>query len=659
VLEPVVVVWDGQAVDVTLRLPAAAPMRAQATLRLEDGSLRALSGKLSAPRGADLVRVEGERFALRRLRLPAGLPQGYHRLDVELAQGRHAAHVISAPTRASAPRAPAAARAGRLWGAFLPLYALHGRRSWAAGDLTDFAALRRWLAERGADLVATLPLLAAFLDEPCQPSPYLPASRRFWNEFYLDPTSLPEFERCAPARALAGSAEMQRELERLRGGSVVPWKRAAAARRAVVQRLADACFARGGRERAALEAHVASHPLLLRYARFRALAEQRRESWARWPAALRESALAAPAAGAGAQADERGLRYHLYAQWRTAQALARLARDGGPGLYLDLPLGTHPDGFDAWAERAVFAQGVSGGAPPDDFFTQGQDWGFPPLHPERIREQGHRYFAECVRHHLAVAAVLRIDHVMGLHRLFWIPHGAPATEGTYVEQPAEELYAVLALESARSGALVVGEDLGTVPPGVRPALVRHGMLRTHVIQCELSPAARARLPVTQPGSLATLNTHDMPPFASFLRGGDIVDRAERGLLDDAQARAERRRRQRQVAALVAALRRGGWLKRSGRAQAAPGPEELLEAALAWLGANRARIAIVNLEDLWGETRPQNTPGTTTERANWQLRARRTLEQFTKDRRVLAALARVRDGRGGGLARRRYGTSMLR
>lgn len=660
VLEPAGVVWDGAAGSVTLRLPASAAsgsrsIRCEATLQLEDGTRRALPGKLAVPRGAASVRVENESFALRRLRLPADLPHGYHRLEVELAGGRHSTHLLCAPTRPT-PTRPAVAGQGRLWGGFLPLYALHGARSWGAGDLTDLAALREWLGGQGAQLVATLPLLAAFLDEPCQPSPYLPASRRFWNEFYLDPTSTPEFARSGAARALAASPELQRELEALRARSTVDWKRAAAARRRVVQVLADECFAQGGAERAALQAHVARHPLLERYARFRALAEQRRQPWMHWPAALREGSGVSTAASAAAGAnetEERAVRYHLYAQWRTAQALERLADDGGPGLYLDLPLGAHPDGFDVWSERAAFAPGVSGGAPPDDFFTQGQDWGFPPLHPERIREQGHRYFAECVRHHLAVASVLRIDHVMGLHRLYWIPHGAAATDGVYVELPAAELYATLAIEAERSGALVVGEDLGTVPPGVRPMLLRHGMLRTHVMQCELSPATGARLPAAQAVSLATLNTHDMPPFASFLRGGDIADRVDLGLLDEAGAKAERKRRQRQLEAFTAALRRGGWLKRAGRTgrpargePAVPAPAELLEAALSWLAATRARIAIVNLEDLWGEARPQNTPGTTTERANWQVRARRGFEEFANDagvRALLAAFDRVRRG----------------
>jgi 4-alpha-glucanotransferase len=649
VLEPVAVAWDGAATTVTLRLPAAVAgagadggPRVAVEVALEDGTRRELPARLATPRTGGLERVENESFALRRLRLPADLPSGYHRLEVEVAGGRHAAHLICAPTRpAPAVSSPADASGARVWGAFLPLYALHSGRSWGAGDLTDLAALRQWLAGRGAQLVATLPLLAAFLDEPCQPSPYMPASRRFWNEFYLDPTALPEFEGCAPARALVASPEMQRELEALRGGRLVDWKRAAAARRRVLALLAEECFARGGEPRAALEAHVAAHPLLERYARFRAAAERLRQPWMRWPAAQRDGTLPAVAG------DEAAIRYHLYAQWRTGQALQRLAADGGPGLYLDLPLGTHSDGFDTWSEQAAFAAGVSGGAPPDAFFTQGQDWGFPPLHPERVREQGHRYFAECVRHQMAVARALRIDHVMGLHRLYWVPHGAPPTDGTYVGMPVDELYAVLSLESARSGALVVGEDLGTVPPGVRPAMGKHGLLRTHVIECELSPAEGAALPDVQDRSLATLNTHDLPTVTAFLRGADISDRVELGLLDTKALAAERRRRERQVDALVEALRRGGWLERPrSRSGVAPRPaaDELLQALLAWLGAGPARLAIVNLEDLWAEPLPQNTPGTTTERDNWKRRARLALEDLMADEQVLEGLSALAAGR---------------
>jgi len=307
------------------------------------------------------------------------------------------------------------------------------------------------------------------------------------------------------------------------------------------------------------------------------------------------------------------------------------ARSGSGGLYLDLPLGVHPGGFDVWRSPDSFAFGVAGGAPPDRFFTKGQNWSFAPLHPEAMRRDGYRYWIGCLRHHLEHSAALRIDHFMGLHRLYWVPDGMSADQGTYVQYPAEEMYAIVCLESQRSRARIIGEDLGTVPKYVRARMAEHGVGRMFVAQFSFKP----ELETAPAGSLAVVNTHDTPTFAAFWRGLDIDDRLDMGLISEEDAAVERDGRSKLRAGLAAYF------------GVQPEPEAVLEACLREMGAGPAEGVLANLEDLWGETQPQNTPGTGAERPNWRRRARLSLEQIRKSadvRRFLEVLdaARRRD-----------------
>ena len=263
-------------------------------------------------------------------------------------------------------------------------------------------------------MVATLPLLATFLDHSSDPSPYAPASRLFWNELYVDISSLPELHHCAEARAWVESAEARRERAALRASPLVDYTRLMSGKRHVFQALARCLLEQPSQRRDAFHRFVAGHPAVEDYARFRATCEQRKEPWDEWPARLRDGHLRE---GDYAEAAR---TYHLYAQWVTDEQLGSLARHAdrsGQGLYLDLPLGVHVSGYDVWRERASFVMGASGGAPPDSVFTKGQDWGFAPLHPHGTRRQGYRYFIAALRHHMRYASLLRIDHVMGLHRL--------------------------------------------------------------------------------------------------------------------------------------------------------------------------------------------------------------------------------------------------
>lgn len=364
------------------------------------------------------------------------------------------------------------------------------------------------------------------------------------------------------------------------------------------------------------------------YAAFRAATEAS-GPWTTWRGA-------APSAG-----DPDVAALHRYAQYAARAQMAALderARAAGSTIVFDMPIGTHPLGYDAWRYRDVFAAEANAGAPPDTFFTKGQDWGFHPLHPERVRETRYTYPIACLRHLMAHARVIRLDHVMGIHRLWWIPPGVDARDGAYVRYHAEELYAILTLESARAGVAIVGEDLGTVPREVRRAMSAHGLQRTYVVQEELDPeGARAINPVPR-AAMAALNTHDMPPFAMFWRGIDVERRRAMGLFDEAEARAEAERRSLLRRRIVSQLRQDGALTADGEA-------EVLAALLRWLAASGARLVVANLEDLWGELEPQNVPGTP--QGNWSRKGARAIDEpdGLPGRELLAEIDARRRGRG--------------
>ena len=633
-VEPVTVAWEGRPAAVELRLPAdraRGPLACH--LRLESGDVEKWAVDSARLASVRAVEVEGKRYVGKRLPLPHRLPWGYHRLTVETHGRLFECMIISAPLRAYSSHDDSARK---LWGVFLPLYALHSGRSWGGGDFADLEGLVEWVAGLGGSVVSTLPLLAAFLDEPCDPSPYAPASRLFWNELYLDVARIPELKDCVPAQALMASGEVQREIEALRASSVVDYRRQMAVKRRVLEELACSFFLEAPGRSADFRRFVAVHPEVEDYARFRATGERQRAPWPSWSQPLCDGLLTE------GDYDEQARRYHLYVQWvahEQIRALSEHSTHAGVNLYFDLPLGVHPYSYDVWREREAFVLGVSGGAPPDVVFTRGQDWGFPPLHPEAIREQGYRYVIAYLRHQLQHTTLLRIDHVMGLHRLFWIPKGLEARDGVYVRYPAEELYAIVCLESHRHRASVVGENLGTVPAYVNSAMARHNLHRMYVTQYELAPGPGQVLRAVSHDSVASLNTHDMPPFAAYWEGLDIVDRLRLGLLDPAGARIEQENRRSLRPTLERFLERQGWLTGDS-----PGLAPLLQACLRFLSASPARVVLVNLEDLWLERETQNVPGTREERLNWQRKGRYRFEAFREMAAVCDSLREVDESR---------------
>jgi 4-alpha-glucanotransferase len=633
--DPVVVAWEGVLPAVTLRLPASVTLsvgaRVELDLMLEDGSGTLGVVPLAGSSLPGAVEADGRAFVTvslpgAQLRRALGIgivPFGRHRLRARVGAFSADILVISAPRRCwepagnkaegrrpglSSPRDPAPAfeaplrsLAGRDWGVFAPVYALRSGRDWGAGDLADLETLMEWTKDRGGSLVATLPLLATAQDLDGDPSPYRPLSRLFWNEFFLAPETSAEWELCEPARRLASSAATRAARDLLNSGDLVDYSAVMALKRPVLEELAGCFFATAGRARwREYEDYLRGRPLAADYAAFRAALDGPR--------------------GAACAPD----RYHLYCQWEMDRQLARLTGPARPGLLLDLPLGVHPEGFDVARRPELFAAGVSTGAPPDAFFAGGQDWVTPPLHPEADRRDGYRYFAACLDTLMSHASVLRIDHMMSFHRLFWIPEGMEPKDGAYLDYPAEELYAVLSLGSHRHRTNVVGEDLGTVPRGVRAGMVRHGVARTSVFLGSLRPRAKTLAAKIAPGSVVTLETHDMVPLAGFVQGDDIAVRLKTGQVDPAGARREAAGGRHLVSRLA---------RLSGAPQS--GPVETARAILAWclesLARSQAQTVLVNLEDLLLERRPQNVPGTGKDWPNWRRKMAVRLEDLKGSR----------------------------
>ena len=589
--------WLGEPTVLVVRLPVAATPPFRLELRLEgERDARVVELRDRDAIGGARIEADGETFVERRYRIALDLPAGYHGLRLE--GDERESLLLAAPVRVHA--GAAAIEQNRAWGVFMPVHAM--RRTGAAkpiGDLDDLAALADWVAERGGHVVATLPMLAGSPDEP---SPYSPISRLFWNEVFL---AVPGDSTTGEAAAAPGDGSGVPEL--------VDYAAAHARKRRVLERDAEAALADG--EPDALAAFRRLRPDVESYARFRATTERRGESWWSWPERMRAGELRP------GDYDEAARRFHLFAQWRmheSLDALARRTRETGAGLYLDLPLGVHPDGYDVWRHRDAFATDASVGAPPDPFFTRGQDWGFPPLRPDAMRDGGFAYTIETIRNHLRYAGVLRLDHVMGLHRQFWLPRGMDASRGVYVRYPARELYAILSIESHRAGAAIVGENLGTVPDNVNTAMQRHAIRGMHVVQFEVGPEREPPVTDPAPGGVASLNTHDMPTFTTFWTGRDLRQRVEWGLLDEAAARREEAER--------AVVR-----ERTAPELGLDDAEDARAATHAWLerlAASDAALVLVGIEDLWGETRPHNVPGTWREMPNWRRRSSLTLEAMS-------------------------------
>jgi 4-alpha-glucanotransferase len=520
-----------------------------------------------------------------------------------------------ADTAVDTARAPWPAR--RSWGFAVQLYSVRSRASWGHGDLHDLADLAAWsAADLGADFVLVNPLHAAEPLPPVSSSPYLPMSRRQISPLYLRIEDIPEYEGlnagdrarvealAAPLRAASGTAAL---IDR---DAVWAAKRAAAELIRTVPLTAS--------RRAELDAFLARDRRAIGdWATWCAIAEVRGPDWRSWPGALADPD-SADVAGLRRELADR-IAFHEWLQWLAAEQLAaaqQAARRAGMsiGVITDLAVGAHPGGADAWARQDVIVPGISVGAPPDEFNQRGQNWTLPPWHPGRLAAQEGRPLAELIAACTRNSGGLRVDHVMGLARLWWIPAGMSPDLGTYVRYDHELMGGVLAAEAARAGAVAIGEDLGTVEPWLQEFLAGRRVLGTSMLWFERRADGTPRRPGGwRRGCLAMVGTHDMPPAAAFLTGEQVTIRAELGLLTRPEVE-ERAAARTEMSRWLAALAGEGLLPRAGT----PSPGEFTVALYGYLTRTPAVLIGVSLADAAGERRPQNMPGTVDEYPNWRI-----------------------------------------
>ncbi|WP_240487223.1 4-alpha-glucanotransferase [Actinomadura flavalba] len=544
--------------------------------------------------------------------VPGDLPVGWHRIRLRRGGREESAALVAAPARL--PDVPPA------WGLTTQLYSVRSRESWGLGDLRDLAELARWGAGRGAGFVLINPLHAAEPLPPITASPYSPLSRRFPSPLYLRVEDVPE------------NGDVGDRAERLgetcRNVTADPLDRDAAwkAKRMALESLfrvprddaREAAF-RAFRERQGRE--------LEDFATWAALAEEHGADWRTWPADLRSAD--APGVPAARERLAARVTYHAWLQWLLDDQLTaaqRAARDAGMpiGILHDLAVGVRSGSADEWTHPEVFAAGMSVGAPPDAFNQQGQDWGQPPWHPARLAEAEYGPYRAMLRAVLRQGGGLRLDHAMQLSRLWWVPEGASPADGTYVTYDREVLLAILTTEAELAGAVIVGEDLGTVEPGFREDLADRAVLGTSLLWFERDERGPKPPGQWRERSLATVGTHDMPPIIGFLHGDHLALRDRLGLLtrpldrELAEHRAE-------IAEWIGLLNAEGLLATDPGtilAALADGSgaydEEITLALHAFLGRTPARLLGVALPDAVGERRTQNQPGTVDEYPNWRV-----------------------------------------
>ena len=641
-LPPVIVMRAGTPTPFWVHVSHGEPARLW--IRLEDGTVWAGLRQLdnfTAPYDLDGRRVGEATFEL-----PANLPLGYHRLHLDDANFPTGTAVIVTPATLTLP-----ARLGsrRTWGLATQLYSVHSKRSWGVGDLTDLTDLAVWAASRhNAGYVLVNPLHAAAPTAPMEPSPYLPTSRRFVNPIYLRVEAVPEFaylRRRGRVRRLRDDvASGARRVDSIDRDAAWAAKRAALEQIYRVPRSA-------GRDLGYTEYRQREGRALDDFATWCALAETYGNDWHQWPQDLQHPNATGIAAFAEEHADD--IDFHRWLQWQlddqltVAQAHA-LAAGMALGIVHDLAVGVHPNGADAWALQDVLALGVSAGAPPDAFNQQGQDWSQPPWRPDALAEHEYRPFRSMVNAVLRHSGGVRIDHIIGLFRLWWIPKGAKPTQGTYVYYDHDAIVGILALEAHRAGALVVGEDLGTVEPWVRDYLSARGVFGTSILWFEMDHGGDGR-PVPaerwREYCLSSVTTHDLPPTAGYLAGEHVRLRDRLGLLTrsfDEELANDRAEQQ----AWLTEVRRAGLLTDD------PDVDDTVFALHRYLGQSPSKLLALSLSDAVGDRRTQNQPGTTDEYPNWRVplsdpKGRKMLlEDVFRDRRA-ATLADVMRAMVGG------------
>lgn len=619
IVQPCVVLRAGQEGRVDVHVPAGAPV----SLRIvgEDGNdhLPWQVDNWNPDRPIDGRMIGEATFGI-----PSNLPLGYHELIVTV--GTHDADgsaadggihttatstIIVTPNRVGLPRRMGASR---VWGYAAQLYSVRSHHSWGLGDLTDLADLCTWSASQGAGYLLTNPLHAAEVAGRMEPSPYLPSSRLFVNPIYIRPELIAEYHDLdqydasliESLRTTTLDDDPQALLDRDR-----TWQAKSQA-----LKLIHRVDMSASRRMAFTAFRVARGRRLEDFATWCLLSELHGSDWHDWPAELHDPHGAAVARVRREHADR--IDFHMWLQWIADQQLSTAqscGTDAGMpvGLICDLAVGVNGSGADAWMLNGLFAREMNVGAPPDPFNQAGQDWGQPPMRPDVLEQMAYAPLREMVSSALRHAGGVRIDHIMGLFRLWWLPRGLGPRHGAYVRYNHEAMVGVVALEAYRAGALVIGEDLGTVEPWVRDHLASRGILGTSIMWFETGPDGRPRQPQQwREHAMSSVTSHDLPPTSSYLRGDHVELRDRLGLLTESvDEERENARRERET--WLASLRQQGVLEADE-----DDPEQVTLAMHTLLTRTPSKVINATLTDAVGDPRTQNLPGTEDEYPNWRV-----------------------------------------
>jgi 4-alpha-glucanotransferase len=653
------VAMEADDVDVPLHLPAECLGDAVAiTVHREGGATDTFSFRASELPQTGEIAFDGQTWVRKRARLPIHLPAGYHEIAVKCGAAEAVTRYIAAPARAWTH--PELARGGRAAGVAIALYGLRSARNWGCGDFRDLWSVIDWAVDDlRASFVSLNPLHAIHNRRPFNTSPYLPNCIFYQNFLYLDVEGMEEYGRCGRAQHLRRSPQVEREIQDLRATEFVEYERVAALKLRFlcllyIQFLRE-CKKNAARGQEFDAFRQREGGLLRRFAIYCALDRHLHKAdpniwlWTEWPAPLQNPD--SEETQAFVREHPRQVMFFEWLQWQidrqlsAAQQRAR-ERNLSIGLYHDLALATDRFGSDLWAHRPFFVAGCRVGAPPDDFAPQGQDWGFPPPNAERHREDGYRLFAESIRKNCRHGGALRIDHVMRLFRLYWIPDGSDATQGAYVREMCEDFVRVLALESVRNRVTIVGEDLGTVEPAIRETLARFGILSYRLFFFEKSKDGEFRAANQYPAqALVSSTTHDLPTLAGFWTGADIEARRRAGAIGEAEWREQWALRSKDKQKMLGRLFAEGLLRPDLPRAASDYPAwtgELHHAAIGFLARTPSQLLAINQEDVTKEPAQQNLPGTTWQYPNWGRKMRFTVEDLRASEEARNFSAMVRD-----------------
>ncbi len=612
--------------------------------------------------------IDGVRYIRVLLTDPMRRDIGYYRFHAEV---RHSENIfpgssctLEAKSRIvvtpDACYLPPELRHHKRWGLSINLYALRSKRNWGVGDFTDLRHILHWLADFRGSCAGINPLHAIPNSSPFGVSPYSPLTRLFRNPIYIDIERVPDVLESPPLRKYIASRKVQTQLNDLRARTCVDYEAVADLKEKVLRK-AFSFFLRkhgSGKTRRGKDFHRyvrEEGQELESFSVFMALRghlwrTRQVISWREWPAEFRDAH--GKAVSEFRKSHAREVAFHQYVQWLIDRQLRALSLASERlclpiGLYFDLAVGSTGSGSDAWSHQDVMAEGAEVGAPPDDFSPSGQKWGFPPFIPERLRETGYELFIRIIRKNMKYGGAIRIDHALGLFRVFWIPDSMSATDGAYVEQPFQDLLRIIALESIRNKTLVIAEDLGTIGENVREALKKFRMLSYRLFYFERKYPDPAFLPPGRYPELAVcaVTTHDLPTLTGFWEGVDITLRKKLGggTPDEWQKLFDDRQRDKKL--ILRALKAQGLLSAGIKAEMIEGMDmtpDLCLAIYCFLSRTPCRLMLVSVDDVIGTRDQQNLPGTVTEHPNWIRKTPLMLEEILKDQRLLDLTRTLRD-----------------